>query len=603
MGLKQEKRVLDMLAAWGDGIDGSRPEVERILSAFAENIEWQLWVPGGPVIRGRDALRAEIERQMGYVTNNHCNTRNILSTDRLVMTERDDYCVNQGRPMPHSMVAVYELDEDGLICAWREYLDTADLARKKGVPLAEAAGPQPDVLEKSMQATESPAAAVMEQKLRAFVERLTGGRITGMERLPRWRPAWNLSVENDDGSTLGLHIRGERGGDVSPFPDLRREADILTLLGAHGVPVPKIHGYCEDPQAIVMDWVPGTRDLSGMDENGRRTLARQYVEAMAAMHQLPLAPFVEKGIAQPRGVEAIGLAGLTAYYPLYERNKTTPQPLIEFALGWLRRNVPVHRTRPSFVQYDSGQYLHQDGKVQALYDFEFAMIGDPLADLASARMRDNYEPLGECFADLYRYYCELTGEPAEPEVVRYHTLLFSTVSAMQFSATVTTPKPGDPHDTYIEFDIALRRVVVHALAEAMGVPLETRALDIAEKGPNAALLDMLEDAVNQLEIAGEFQRSRHRAVHKLVEYLGRADAMESELRRLEQEAAEQLLGRRFGRYEEIDAALETFVRQAGAEYDERLLRLFMTQIERRVLVYGGTAIGGSASHIDLPPIL
>jgi limonene-1,2-epoxide hydrolase len=30
------------------------------------------------------------------------------------------------------MVAVYELNDEGLISAWREYLDTADLARKSG---------------------------------------------------------------------------------------------------------------------------------------------------------------------------------------------------------------------------------------------------------------------------------------------------------------------------------------------------------------------------------------------------------------------------------------------------------------------------------------
>ena len=78
--------------------------------------------------------------------------------------------------------------------------------------------------------------------------------------------------------------------------------------------------------------------------------------------------------------------------------------------------------------------------------------------------------------------------------------------------------------------------------------------------------------------------------------------MELELQRLEREEAEALLGRRFENHGQIDAALEAFVRDAGPEYDERLLRLFMAQIERRVQVFGGSAIGASASHIDLPPI-
>jgi limonene-1,2-epoxide hydrolase len=49
------------------------------------------------------------------------------------MTERADQAVIFGKPCPHSMVAVYELDDQGLIKAWREYLDMADLTRKMGV--------------------------------------------------------------------------------------------------------------------------------------------------------------------------------------------------------------------------------------------------------------------------------------------------------------------------------------------------------------------------------------------------------------------------------------------------------------------------------------
>ena len=81
---------------------------------------------------------------MSYVTHNHCVIRNIVSSDNVVMTERDDYAVSGGKPMPHSMVAVYELDDKGLITAWREYLDTADLAKKKGVPLEQVGGPTLD---------------------------------------------------------------------------------------------------------------------------------------------------------------------------------------------------------------------------------------------------------------------------------------------------------------------------------------------------------------------------------------------------------------------------------------------------------------------------
>ncbi|PKM05632.1 MAG: nuclear transport factor 2 family protein, partial [Gammaproteobacteria bacterium HGW-Gammaproteobacteria-5] len=93
MGIRQETFIREFLDAWGDGTAESRPQLDRIISMMAEDAVWQLWVPGGPVIRGREALRREIERQMSYVTHNKCTIRQIVSSDDVVMTERDDYAV------------------------------------------------------------------------------------------------------------------------------------------------------------------------------------------------------------------------------------------------------------------------------------------------------------------------------------------------------------------------------------------------------------------------------------------------------------------------------------------------------------------------------
>jgi limonene-1,2-epoxide hydrolase len=135
MGQLQEDFIREFCDAWGDGSDESRPDVEKILSMMSEDAVWQLWIPGGPVIKGRAALRKEIHAQMAYATNNKCNIVNILSSDSLVMTERADYAVIHGKEAPHSMVAVYELDHDGLIKSWREYLDMMDLNQKMGVEI------------------------------------------------------------------------------------------------------------------------------------------------------------------------------------------------------------------------------------------------------------------------------------------------------------------------------------------------------------------------------------------------------------------------------------------------------------------------------------
>jgi limonene-1,2-epoxide hydrolase len=88
MGQAQEKFIADFQAAWGDGTLETKPNIEKILSMMSEDAEWQLWVPGGPVVKGKAALREEIERQIRIATHNKCNIVNVVSSDTMVMQER-----------------------------------------------------------------------------------------------------------------------------------------------------------------------------------------------------------------------------------------------------------------------------------------------------------------------------------------------------------------------------------------------------------------------------------------------------------------------------------------------------------------------------------
>lgn len=129
-----EQRFIEAFCeAWGDGTATSRPDADRIIAMMGPDAEWRLWVPGGPLVQGRDALRAEINRQIAYSGHNKCNTVHAVSNTRVVIQERSDWAVLLGRPCPHQMIAIYELDEDGLIVRWREYINMADLDRKRGV--------------------------------------------------------------------------------------------------------------------------------------------------------------------------------------------------------------------------------------------------------------------------------------------------------------------------------------------------------------------------------------------------------------------------------------------------------------------------------------
>lgn len=440
-----------------------------------------------------------------------------------------------------------------------------------------------------------------EARLRAFVELQTGGRVVRMERQIRWRPAWFVEVDCA-GETLQLHLRGDRGGDVSIFPELQREADVIGVLGAHGINVPRIHGVCMDPPCILMDAISGTRNMAEAASDAERSaIASEFISEVAAMHRLPVAPFVAKGIALPQGAKEIALAGLTAYMPLYQRTKSRPEPMLEWVLGWIERNVPEHRTKASFIQFDSGQFLFENGKVNGLYDFEFSMIGDPMVDLATMRMRNSVEPLGVDFATLCRQYEAFSGEPIDHDVIEFHTLLFATISTMQFTGTVGLPRPGDAHSVYLEFDLALRQVVLISLGKLMGVTLAVEPAPKARTGDNASVLAQLADTVARIETPSKIEQSRKDAAAQLIEWLGRADSVGAEMVRRDLADVSALLGRQFDEWPAASEALEVHVRQCGAADDERLLRLFGAIEGRRMAVYGPTRIGNASLHVGMPP--
>ena len=438
---------------------------------------------------------------------------------------------------------------------------------------------------------------LMEEKLRSRVEALLTGKITAMERQVRWRPSWFADVETADGLKK-VYIRGDRQSDVVPFPELKREADILRVLGEQGIPAPKIYGMCEDPVAIIMECSPGSRDVAtASSDEERRSVARQYIESLLAMHKLPLEPFKAIDLEVPVGAEEIALAGVKAYMPLYQKNKICPEPLIEFSLRWLRDNIPMHRTRASMIAFDAGQFLFSEGKITAFYDFEFAMIGDAMTDLATMSMRHSYEPTGDTMSSLLAYYEELFGEKLDISVVRYHHAVFATVACMQFVGAIKNPKPGDPHDVYLEWDIALRKTLLNALSKNMAVDLVTAPVPTAQDSNLSALYTMLNDSAAQLSADTPLQEAGKKSTQRLVEYATVMSRYGSELERLAIVEATPFVGD-CQSSTELDEKLEVFVKQAGPEHNAALLQYFSKQLSRRMAVCADIEIGISAQHIQ-----
>jgi aminoglycoside phosphotransferase (APT) family kinase protein len=433
-----------------------------------------------------------------------------------------------------------------------------------------------------------------ESAITQWVENHVGGRVVSVRREGRWRPAWYAEVDRD-GRSSWLYVRGDRGHGFS-YP-IEREAATLRLFERHGIPVPHVHGVMDDPKAIVMDKVPGDRQISGIrDPDGQRAAVDAYLRHLVHIHRIPVADAASAGIDVPVDAADLHLAFHRARSDTYRRLKRRPEPFIEFAMKWLARNVPTHRCKPAIATVDAGQFLVDDGRVTAIYDLELVHVTDPQADLAGLRIRNAFEPLGD-LGELFERYTELSGDAVDRATVNFHTVVFA-LSANQAIAKIRAQSARD-WVQYFTWEVSGSLFALSALAEEIGV--ELRAPAPSMEAPANLLSDSLLSALD-LWTAPEDPYERSLALD-LIEHarlvLTHGRALDEE--HLEDVAA--LVGRRAATVAAADADLERFVLDAGPEHDPAILALLLRRAERQrqlipTMPADTSAAGAIGPHID-----
>ena len=419
-----------------------------------------------------------------------------------------------------------------------------------------------------------------------WVERNLGGRIVRWERHPRWRPAWYLDVERA-GESVPVYFRGDRGAlDHGVYP-LEHEMKVLQLLERHGLPVPHVYGFCPEPRGIVMQRCPGRSNLATAESEAEGvSVLDHYVELIARMHRIDLAEAEAIGLERPRSPEALGLGDLDHWERAYRREKRRPDPMIEFTLRWLRRNVPRHRSRAALIQSDAGQFLFDRGRITALHDFELAYLGDPMAEFAGLRNRTLSEPLGDLRRAVRRYE-ELTGEPADLRAIDYHTVRFGLVTPLSTVHLVADPPPGVELVQYLAWYLVYGRQCLEVMAHMLGVelrPIELpKPVSTRHSTAHAALVSMLAPT----EGADPIQAYRTRTAERVARYLERAELFGPALEAQNLDEVGALLDRRPSSWSDADLRLETFVQGAGPESDAALVGYFHRHFSRHEALLQG----------------
>ncbi len=168
------------------------------------------------------------------------------------------------------------------------------------------------------------------------------------------------------------------------------EAANLRFAEAAGMPVPHVHGVCEDASFVggpffVTSRVDGEtipRRLLRLVESSpglAERLTHQCGEALAQLHAADVA-FADARIARP------GADPAEAALVAFERNLRAllqPSPTFALALRWLERNRPPAPLKLVVVHGDfrTGNLIVGPSGLCAALDWEVCHLGDPMEDL------------------------------------------------------------------------------------------------------------------------------------------------------------------------------------------------------------------------------
>ncbi|MBK7251220.1 MAG: phosphotransferase family protein [Gammaproteobacteria bacterium] len=429
------------------------------------------------------------------------------------------------------------------------------------------------------------ATVLTEEDVFPWAEARLGGRIIASTRQggreSGGRPGWFLTLERPAGGTFRAYIRADRGGDFGFVTEytVQREAKILKLLRAEGIPVPEVLASATQPNAMIQAFVEGMSDFTLVrDPAERDRLAREFAQIMARWHAIPAEKFAAIGMRLPVSRSDFIVQDLEVWerghFPLLKE----PVPLVTFACLWLRRNVPEPPARTVLVQGDAGpgQFIFQDGHIRAIVDWELATFGDPMRDLAHVRARNLWYPTGN-LPKWFEYYSEAAGIPLDYGRIRYYSVIAMLTTALALAPVVQHLDPRSEHTEWIAEDIRSKVATTEALAEAMGITLEEPEPPAPNAPRTSQLFGVLEQNLREEQLphlTDDFRRQRMTMALRLVTHLRNIGEIGREIEALELADMAQLLGRAPRTVLEGQHALDALVRRADPGLDEALTRYF-----------------------------
>ncbi len=278
-------------------------------------------------------------------------------------------------------------------------------------------------------ATASPASLIDPAALGAFLDARLGGPSLPVQVTKHTAGFSNETFYIDRGLAHYVLRRPPAGPLLPTAHDVAREHRFLAALAGRAR-VPKPLALCEDLAVLgapfyVMERVDGVVARDALPEAydtpaGRKKMGEELIDALVEMHAVD---WREAGLTgRDTGYVTRQLERWASQWEL-TKPRTRELPGLDAITRWLREGVPAHVPHTVVhgdYKLDNVMWARDEPRLIAIFDWEMATIGDPLADLgyllhswSAARPVPGYEDRAPARPPL----TALEGFPTVPEMM------------------------------------------------------------------------------------------------------------------------------------------------------------------------------------------
>src|SRR4051812_48101038 len=273
--------------------------------------------------------------------------------------------------------------------------------------------------------------------------------------------------------------------------DVLREARLLIPIQDADVRTPRVLAACDEESVLgvpfyVMPFMDGTVITTELPDHldspqERRRVCEELIDALVEMHAVDWQATDLANFGRPTGYLD---RQLKRFNGLWEYNKTRELPVVQEIGEWLARNKP--ESPPATIvhgDYRLGNTMFENrgpARLIAIFDWEMATIGDPLADLGymtatwsepneSQRTETTFDRLTVTHADgfmkrdeLVARYEEKTGRSMSD--LRWYQALALWKAAVFMEGNYKRSLAGASDDPYLKlFDVGVPQLAEAAL--------------------------------------------------------------------------------------------------------------------------------------------